>query len=44
MDDFQVILDELDKMESESKARERERARIAAGAKPPVVPTPSNGV
>ncbi|MBQ6987102.1 MAG: hypothetical protein IJQ25_08965, partial [Oscillibacter sp.] len=28
MDDFQVILDELDKMESEAKARERERARI----------------
>ncbi|MBR4211587.1 MAG: serine hydrolase [Oscillibacter sp.] len=28
MDDLQVILDELDRMESESKARERERARI----------------
>ncbi len=28
MDDFQVILEELDKMESESEARERERARI----------------
>ena len=27
MDDFQLILDELDKMESESKARERTRAR-----------------
>lgn len=27
MDDFQMILDELDKMESEDKARERERAR-----------------
>lgn len=27
MDDFQVILDELDKMEADAKARERERAR-----------------